>query len=139
MMLYDEKWHTTAFAWGHARVRRKDFWNEEREKEWAKTQKERIERLVSCYNCPMRCGAIIKHPKLSTHRYMMKCYTKLTYVMAAMADDLEFGFEIAGRAHNYGVDGFTAPQVMAFKFLEPITAPRPRRLALDLSCSTDAK
>ena len=114
MMLYDEKWHTTAFAWGHARVRRKDFWNEEREKEWAKTQRERIERLVSCYNCPMRCGAIIKHPKLSTHRYMMKCYTKLTYVMAAMADDLEFGFEIAGRAHNYGVDGFTAPQVMAF-------------------------
>jgi len=34
--------------------------------------------------------------------------------LTAMADDLEFGFEIAGRAHNYGVDGFTAPQVMAF-------------------------
>ncbi len=114
MMLYDEKWHTTAFAWGHARHRRKGFWTEEVEKEWAKTQRDSIERLISCYNCPMRCGAIIKHPKLATHRYMMKCYTKLTYVMCAMADDLDFGFKIAGLAHNYGLDGFTTPQVMAF-------------------------
>ncbi len=114
MALYDEKWHTTSFAWGHARVRRKDFWNEEIEKEWAETQRNSIERLISCYNCPLRCGAIIKHPFLPTRRYMMKCYTKLTYVMAAMADDLDFGFKIAGLAHNYGLDGFTAPQVMAF-------------------------
>ena len=114
MAIYDEKWHTTSFAWGHARVRRKDFWNEEIEKKWAETQRNSIERLVSCYNCPLRCGAIIRHPRLKTHRYMMKCYSKLTYVMAAMADDLDFGFKIAGLAQEYGVDGFTAPQVMAF-------------------------
>jgi len=114
MILYDESWHTTSFAWGHARYRRKDFWNEEIEKRWAETQRNAIERLISCYNCPVRCGAIIRHPWLPTHRYMMKCYTKLTYLMAAMADDLDFAFKIAGLAHNYGLDGFTAPQVMAF-------------------------
>ena len=114
MKLHDEKWHTTGFAWGHARVRRKDFWTEEIAKKWSKTQSEAIERLISCYNCPLRCGAIIKHPGLPTYRYMMKCYSKLTYVMAAMVDDLAFGFEIAGKAQEYGVDGFTTPQVMAF-------------------------
>ena len=114
MQLHDEKWHTTGFSWGHARVRRKDFWTDEIAKKWSKTQTERIERLISCYNCWMRCGAIIKHPELPTHRYMMKCYSKLTYVMAAMVDDLDFGFRIAGKAQEYGVDGFTTPQVLAF-------------------------
>ncbi len=114
MKLYDEEWHTTNFAWGHARYRRKDFWNEEIEKKWAETQRNAIERLVSCYNCPLRCGAIIRHPELPTHRYMMKCYSKLTYVMAAMTDNLEFGFKIAGKAQEYGLDGFTTPQVLAF-------------------------
>jgi aldehyde:ferredoxin oxidoreductase len=33
--------------------------------------------------------------------------------MAAMSD-LDFGFRIAGRAQEYGVDGFSTPQVMAF-------------------------
>ena len=44
---------------------------------------------------------------------MMKCYSKLTYTMAAMSD-LDFGFRIAQRATEYGVDGFSTPQVMAF-------------------------
>jgi benzoyl-CoA reductase subunit BamB len=43
----------------------------------------------------------------------MKCYSKLTYTMAAMSD-LDFGFRIAQQATEYGIDGFTAPQVMAF-------------------------
>ena len=114
MMLYDEKWHTTSFAWGHARYRRKDFWTEEIEKKWAETQRKAIERLVSCYNCPVRCGAIIRHPGLTTHRYMMKCFSKLTYLLAAESDSLQFNFDIAGRAQEYGLDGFTTPQVMAF-------------------------
>ncbi len=114
MAIHDEQWHTTSFSWGNARVRRKDFWTKEREKEWSEAQTKSIERLISCYNCPMRCGAIVPHPDLPTHRYMMKCYSKLTYVMGAMADDLTFGFRIAGLAQEYGVDGYTAPQVMAF-------------------------
>ena len=114
MAIHDEQWHTTSFSWGNARIRRKDFWTEERAKQWSEVQAKSVERLISCYNCPMRCGAIVPHPDLPTHRYMMKCYSKLTYVMGAMADDLDFGFKIAGLAQEYGVDGYTAPQVMAF-------------------------
>jgi len=44
---------------------------------------------------------------------MMKCFSKLTYTMAAMSD-LDFGLRIAQSATEYGVDGFSAPQVMAF-------------------------
>ena len=44
---------------------------------------------------------------------MMKCFTKLTYTMAAMSD-LEFGLGIAQSATEYDLDGFSGPQVMAF-------------------------
>ncbi len=111
MAIYDEKWHTTSFMWGNARERRKDFWTEEVEKKWRETQESVRERLVSCYNCPMKCGALVSVPGIS--KYMMKCYSKLTYTMAAFSD-LDFGFKIAQRATEYGVDGFSTPQVMAF-------------------------
>ncbi len=45
----------------------------------------------------------------------MKCFSKLTYTMAAMSD-LDFGLKIAQHATEYGVDGFSTPQVMAFAF-----------------------
>ena len=107
----DEKWHTENFMWGNARTRRKDFWNKEVEEKWKETQENVRTRLISCYNCPMKCGAIISVPGIST--YMMKCFSKLTYTMAAFSD-LDFGFKIAQRATEYGVDGFSTPQVMAF-------------------------
>lgn len=112
MLHVDEKWHTENFVWGNARVRRKDFWNKEIEKKWAETQLSVRKRLISCYNCPMKCGAIISVPGLST--YMMKCFSKLTYAMAAFVEDLDFGFRIAQKATEYGVDGFSTPQTMAF-------------------------
>jgi benzoyl-CoA reductase subunit BamB len=62
----------------------------------------------------MKCGAIISLPGMST--YMMKCFSKLTYTMAAFVDSLDFGFRIAQRATEYGVDGFSTPQIMAFAF-----------------------
>ncbi len=111
MKLVDEEWHTTNFMWGNSRTRRKDFWNEEIEHKWKETQENSRTRLISCYNCPMKCGAIISVPGIST--YMMKCFSKLTYTMAAYSD-LDFGFRIAQRATEYGIDGFTGPQVMAF-------------------------
>jgi len=111
MKIHDEKWHTTSFMWGNARTRRRDFWTEEIEEKWRETQESVRTRLISCYNCPMKCGAIISVPGIST--YMMKCYSKLTYTMAAYSD-LDFGFKIAQRATEYGVDGFSTPQVMAF-------------------------
>jgi benzoyl-CoA reductase subunit BamB len=111
MKIHDEKWHTTSFMWGNARTRRKDYWNKEVEEKWKETQENVRTRLISCYNCPMKCGALISVPGIST--YMMKCYSKLTYTMAAYSD-LDFGFKIAQRATDYGVDGFSTPQVMAF-------------------------
>ncbi|MBN1276660.1 MAG: aldehyde dehydrogenase [Deltaproteobacteria bacterium] len=114
MLHVDEKWHTENFMWGNARVRRRDFWNDEIEKKWKDTQELVRTRLISCYNCPMKCGAIISVPGIST--YMMKCFSKLTYTMAAFVDDLDFGFTIAQRATEYGVDGFSTPQIMAFGF-----------------------
>jgi benzoyl-CoA reductase subunit BamB len=111
MKIHDEKWHTTSFMWGNARTRRRDFWTEEIEEKWREIQESVRTRLISCYNCPMKCGAIISVPGIST--YMMKCYSKLTYTMAAYSD-LDFGFKIAQRATEYGVDGFSTPQAMAF-------------------------
>lgn len=111
MKLVDEKWHTTGFMWGNARTRRKDFWTKEVEEKWREVQESVRTRLISCYNCPLKCGAIISVPGIST--YMMKCYSKLTYTMAAYSD-LDFGFRIAQRATDYGVDGFSTPQTMAF-------------------------
>jgi len=112
MLETDEKWHTENFVWGNARQRRKGFWTKEIEEKWAETQLKVRTRLISCYNCPLKCGALISVPGVS--RYMMKCFTKLTYAMAAYVEDLDFGFRIAQRATEYGVDGFSAPQVMAF-------------------------
>jgi benzoyl-CoA reductase subunit BamB len=111
MRIHDEKWHTESFMWGNARHRRRDFWNEEIEQEWTETMENAKMRLISCYNCPLKCAATISIPGLPT--YMMKCFTKLTYTMAAMSN-LDFGLKIAQRATEYGVDGFSTPQVMAF-------------------------
>jgi benzoyl-CoA reductase subunit BamB len=111
MKIHDEKWHTESFMWGNSRHRIRDFWNEEVEKEWTETMEKARTRLISCFNCPMKCGATISIPGLPT--YMMKCYTKLTYTMAAMSN-LDFGLRIAQRATEYGVDGYSTPQVMAF-------------------------
>jgi len=111
MAVHDEKWHTENFSWGNSRVRRKDFWTEDVEKQWKKTLEGMRTRLISCHNCPMKCAATISVPGLPT--YMMKCFSKLTYTMASMSD-LEFGLTIAQKATEYGVDAFSAPQVMAF-------------------------
>jgi benzoyl-CoA reductase subunit BamB len=111
MKVHDEKWHTENFMWGNSRERRKDFWNEKIEKEWTDTLENARTRLISCFNCPMKCGATISMPGLPT--YMMKCFTKLTYTMGAYSD-LDFGLRIAQKATEYGLDGFSAPKVMAF-------------------------
>ena len=111
MAIHDEKWHTENFSWGNSRTRRKGFWTDEVASDWMKTMDNVRTRLISCYNCPLKCGATISNPGLPT--YMMKCFTKLTYTMAAFSD-LDFGFKIAQRATEYGVDGYSAPQVMAF-------------------------
>ncbi|HHU77123.1 MAG TPA: aldehyde dehydrogenase [Firmicutes bacterium] len=111
MLHVDEKWHTESFVWGNARERIKGYWTKDIEKKWKETQESVRTRLISCYNCPIKCGAVISVPGIAS--YMMKCFSKLTYTMAAYSD-LDFGFRIAQRATEYGIDGFSGPQVMAF-------------------------
>jgi benzoyl-CoA reductase subunit BamB len=111
MKIHDEKWHTESFMWGNSRHRRRDFWTEEVEKEWTETMENAQKRLISCYNCSLKCAATLSIPGIPT--YMMKCFSKLTFTMAAMSD-LDFGLKIAQRATEYGVDAFSTPQVMAF-------------------------
>jgi aldehyde:ferredoxin oxidoreductase len=112
MVHTDEKWHTENFAWGNARSRRKGFWTDDIDKIWSHAQTSAIKRFISCYNCPQHCGALIDIPNVP--RYMMKCFSKLTYSMAAYVDNLDFSFEIVQRAQEYGFDGFSTPQILAF-------------------------
>jgi benzoyl-CoA reductase subunit BamB len=112
MAIHDEKWHTENFAWGNARHRRKGFWTAEVQTRWTDTMEAMRTRLLSCHNCPMKCGAAISVDKRFCS-YMMKCFSKLTYTMGAMSD-LDFGLRIAQKATEHGVDAFSAPQVMAF-------------------------
>ena len=112
MVHTDEQWHTENFMWGNARKRRRGFWTDQISESWSTTQVDSIKRLISCYNCPQHCGALINYPNVP--RYMMKCFSKLTYAMAAYVDNLDFGFKIGHAAAEYGVDGFSTPQILAF-------------------------
>ncbi len=112
MVVHDEQWHTENFVWGNARVRRKGFWTPEIEEQWTSTMESMRTRLLSCFNCPMKCGAAISVDTRMCS-YMMKCFSKLTYTMGAFSD-LDFGLRIAQKATEHGVDAFSAPQTMAF-------------------------
>jgi len=112
MVHTDEKWHTENFMWGNARTRRRDFWSKHNEENWITTQHGAVKRLISCMNCPQHCGALVSHQE--GPYYMMKCFGKLTYSMAAYVDDLGFNFRILQRATEYGVDSFSTPQILAF-------------------------
>ena len=113
MAISDEKWHVGMFAWGNARERRRDFYTEEIHGKWKKTLENRVERLISCYNCPVKCGGLVSHPELAG-RYMLKCSQHIRYIVAARTDSMDFGFKMACLSDEQGIDGFTAPLVMAF-------------------------
>ncbi|MDD4168929.1 MAG: aldehyde ferredoxin oxidoreductase C-terminal domain-containing protein [Desulfotomaculaceae bacterium] len=112
MLHTDEKWHTENFSWGNARTRRRGFWDERISEEWPRVQLEGIKRLISCFNCPQQCGALISYK--DTPRYMAKCFGKLTYAMASYVDKMEFAWTTLQRATEYGVDSFSTPQILAF-------------------------
>jgi len=107
----DEEFHVNNFAWGNARGRNKGFWNKEREERWtAITESVRL-RWTGCYNCPNDCHQAVQVPGRQT--YFQKCYSKLTYAMAAY-EELDFNYEILAVTQEYGLDGFSTPQVLAF-------------------------
>ncbi len=107
----DEEWHVNNFAWGNARGRRKGWWTKEIEEEWAATTRKYTVRWTCCYNCPKDCHLAIAYP--GRPKYQLKCYSKLIYAMAAY-EDLDFNYDILGLTQEYGLDGFTTPQLLAF-------------------------
>ena len=109
----DEEWHLGMFAGGHGRERRKNYWSPEIEETWTKTLEERVTRLIGCYNCTVRCGALITHPELE-RKSMQKCSQHVRYIPAARSISFDFGIKIAAIGAEYGVDGFTVPLLLAF-------------------------
>ena len=107
----DEEFHVNNFAWGNARDRNKGFWNKEREHEWTELSNRVRMRWTGCYNCPKDCHQAISYP--GRQPYFQKCYSKLTYAMAAY-EELDFNYDILGVTQEYGLDGFSTPQVLAF-------------------------
>ena len=106
-----DEFHVDNFAWGNARARRKNFWSKEREEAWLALEAKLRVRWTGCYNCPKDCHQAIKYP--GRRPYFQKCYSKLTYAMAAI-EDLEFDYDIIGLTQEYGLDAYSTPQVMAF-------------------------
>jgi aldehyde:ferredoxin oxidoreductase len=112
MVHTDEKWHTENFMWGNARTRRRGFWDEKIDEEFPMVQREGIKRLISCFNCPQHCGALVAYK--DAPRYMAKCFGKLTYMMASYVDSMDFAWRTLQKATEYGVDSFSTPQILAF-------------------------
>ena len=100
MKVHDEKWHTENFMWGNSRLRRKDFWNEEIAKQWMETLDSMRRRLISCYNCPMTCGATIVPPGTFNLHDEMLLETDL-YHGGHVGPGVWFGY----RSKCYGVWG----------------------------------
>lgn len=107
----DEEWHVNNFAWGHARERRKNYWDKEKEERWKRISESVRLRWTACYNCPKDCHQEIRYPGRPT--VFQKCYSKLTYLMAAY-EELDFNYNILGLTQEYGLDGYSTPQVLAF-------------------------
>ena len=107
----DETFHVDNFAWGNARTRRKGYWNKEREARWAALSENVRVRWTGCYNCPKDCHQAIAYP--GRPKYFQKCYNKLTYAMAAY-QELDFNYDILGVTQEYGLDGFSTPQLLSF-------------------------
>jgi len=107
----DEEFHVNNFAWGNARGRQKNYWNAERQEKWTAISDSVRQRWTGCYNCPKDCHQAIKYP--GRPLFFQKCYSKLTYAMAAY-EELDFDYDILGVTQEYGFDGFSTPQVLAF-------------------------
>ncbi|MDW7711437.1 MAG: aldehyde ferredoxin oxidoreductase N-terminal domain-containing protein [Deferrisomatales bacterium] len=106
-----DEFHVENFAWGNARTRMRGYWNKEREDRWKALEESIRARWVGCYNCAKGCHQAIRYP--GRRPYFQKCYSKLTYAMAAF-EELDFDYDILGVTQEYGLDGYSTPQVLAF-------------------------
>ena len=106
-----DEFHVDNFAWGNARQRKRGFWSKEIEDSWKDLEGRLRQRWTACYNCPKDCLQAIHYP--GRRPYFQKCYSKLTYAMAAH-ETLDFDYNIIGITQEYGMDSYATPQVMAF-------------------------
>ena len=105
------KWHLENFSWGNARERIRDYWTQEREERFTGVDESTQLRRTSCYNCSKDCRFQIAYP--GRQNYFAKCYSILTYMMGARKE-LDFNYDILGVTQEYGLDGYSTPQVLAF-------------------------
>ncbi|MDT3700032.1 MAG: aldehyde ferredoxin oxidoreductase N-terminal domain-containing protein [Thermincola sp.] len=108
---WNDEFHHDNFAWGNARTRRRGYWSQELEDRWKDYTLKIRDRLQGCYNCPKNCHLVVKPP--GRQRYMLKCYGKGTWHMAAFKE-VDFTFDILALSQEYGVDSYAAPQTIAF-------------------------
>lgn len=106
-----DEFHVENFAWGNARTRMKGYWSKEREEQWVALENKIRRRWTGCFGCPKDCHQAIEYP--GRRPYFQKCYSKLTYAMAAF-EELAFDYDIIGLTQEYGLDGYSTPQVIAF-------------------------
>ncbi len=106
----DDSFHHDNFAWGNARTRLKNYWNEELQERWTRWKYDNMDRQKGCYNCSKKCINIINY---KGKRFGYKCYGKDTYHMATFKE-LDFSYEILPLAMEYGVDSYSTPQIIAF-------------------------
>ncbi|MGI6307249.1 MAG: aldehyde ferredoxin oxidoreductase N-terminal domain-containing protein [Dethiobacteria bacterium] len=107
----NDSFHHDNFAWGNARVRRKGFWTKKYEEKYTGVTDNVLSRWTGCFNCPKNCHLLISQP--GRPRYFLKCFGRATYHMAAFKEH-DYSYEIAPIAHEYGLDSYSTPQVMAF-------------------------
>lgn len=108
---WNDAFHHDNFAWGNARKRRKGYWNQELEDRWKAYTLGIRDRLQGCYNCPKNCHLVVKPP--GRQRYMLKCYGKGTWHMAAFKE-VDFSFDMMAVSQEYGIDNYAGPQSIAF-------------------------
>ncbi|MBI2917746.1 MAG: aldehyde dehydrogenase [Chloroflexi bacterium] len=106
-----ESFHLNNFAWGNARERIRDYWNDERRKEWREAFQKYVSGRVGCYNCPSACVDVINYPGVPT--YFLKCWSVHGYWMASKLD-IDFELKMCGISHDYGLDSWSTPLVIAF-------------------------
>ncbi len=107
----DDAWHVDNFAWGNARERKKGAWTEGMEEEWGRISSNVRLRWTGCFNCSKDCHQAVKVP--GRIPFFQKCYSKLTYAMAAH-EGLQFSYDILAVTQEHGLDGYSTPQVLAF-------------------------
>ncbi len=95
---------------------RKDAYNDRTFEDWAASMfpastEKKIDRKISCYNCPKNCASLISRKE--RQRFTYKCFAKDIYQMMAFHEP-DLGNIIFPVAKEYGLDSFSSSEVIVF-------------------------